>query len=76
MNTDIVQLFLALPAPVQNIALAFLILSYLASLFVSKTETPPPDTSWGRAYRLIEFLAGIFGKAKQSPPANGDSHDA
>ena len=77
MNTDIVQLFLALPAPAQTVLLVFLILSYLASLFVSRTETPAPDTSWGRVYRLIEILAGLFGKAKQPAiPSKGDTPDA
>jgi hypothetical protein len=51
----------------------------VASLIVSGTRTPDPETPLGKAYRVLEWLALTFGRAKDtgaSPPAAGQSGPA
>jgi hypothetical protein len=38
----------------------------IASLFISGTKTPAPDTFVGKLYRGVEYLALTFGKAKDT----------
>ncbi|XPV77034.1 MAG: hypothetical protein ACNI27_03700 [Desulfovibrio sp.] len=43
-----------------------------ASLIVSGTPTPRPDSVWGKLYRGLEFAALMFGKSKDT----GRTHSA
>jgi hypothetical protein len=49
---------------VRDICEAVLIASYLCGQFISNTDTPPPNTKWGKVYMLLELFAGVYNKAK------------
>ncbi|MTJ81719.1 MAG: hypothetical protein F8N37_11975 [Telmatospirillum sp.] len=64
-TTWFVELFLRLPAAMQDIIMLVLIGSFLVSHIVSTTATPAPNTTWGRIYHGLEVFAGLYGRAKE-----------
>lgn len=59
------QVWGLIPPAYQHYVGLFLLASYALSHFISKTDTPPPNTPWGKVYAVLELVAGLYGKAKQ-----------
>jgi len=65
MDTAIPSLFSCLPPYLQTLVLLVCVLAYLTGHFLANTNTPPPNTAWGRVYAGLETFANLYGKAKQ-----------
>ena len=64
-SSIILQLWGMIPAQWQGYIGIALALSYALNHFLANTETPPPNTPWGKVYAVLEMVAGLYGKAKQ-----------
>lgn len=65
MDTVALTAWNAIPAPYQGYIGLFLLSAFLLSHFLANTDTPPPNTPWGKVYAVLELIGGLYGKAKQ-----------